>query len=204
MVEVTSGDPEGNPTTEAERRVNLAGCIWNAAARKRKAIRESLDVTRKAFESKMPLYGPLKIGTHFLPRIAGWDDEDGIVPFKRYLEQVIGMAREEDRMRWWRAYLSAKIRADLHAERWGYGEQDAESTDPSWCSVANFPLPEGVVSRAIEGQRLNGFRVGFIASYYLEEFRTWRLGMKSPDKNAESPSLLVGAAKKGLEAENSL
>lgn len=103
---------------EAERRVALAAHIWDAAACKRQEIQGRLDRTRKNFEERNLFFGPLKIGTHYLPRINKWDEEGGIVPFKRYLEQVVGMAKEEDRVRWWRAYLAAKIRKDQHADRW--------------------------------------------------------------------------------------
>ncbi len=192
----------GQSADEAERSVELARDIWDSAGRVRKEMQKRLDKVRKDFDARMPFYGPLKIGSHFLPRITQWDEVDGKVPFKRYLEQVIGMAREEDRARWWRAYITAKIRMDTHAERWGYRDKDEHRESPEWCEPEDFPIDDNAVPEAIEHQRTRGFDIGFTASYFLEEFRTWRLGMKTPTKKADSPVSLEDAVRNGLEAEN--
>lgn len=192
---------------EAERRVALARHIWEAAGKMRKEIQTSLDKSQEAFHATMLFYGPLKIGSHFLPRVSQWDEVEGKVPFKRYLEQVIGMAREEDRMRWWRAYLTAKIRKENHAQRWGnyLDEEEKEElrTDPEWCEPEIFPIKDNSVTDAIAKKRMRGFAVAFSAGYYLEDFRKWRLEMRSPTQKADTPLSLTEAVKNGLEAENS-
>jgi hypothetical protein len=89
---------------EAHRRVALAAHIWDAAALKLREIQHRLDRTRGDFEARNPLFGPLKIGGHFMPRITGLDTETGYIPLKQFLELVIGLAREDASSRGSRAW----------------------------------------------------------------------------------------------------
>ncbi|MFC7336135.1 hypothetical protein ACFQY0_03010 [Haloferula chungangensis] len=189
---------------EAERRLALAASIWDASARKRKEIVKRLEDTSAAFREKFTLYGPLKVGTHFMPRVTEWNDTEGRIPFNRYLETVVGLAREDDRMRWWRAFLTAKIRRDQHADYWGRHPPAEARDDPDWSEPDSFPIDEAVIPAVLERQRSKGFSIGFSASYYLEEFRTWRLSMKSHDTCLAVAASLEECVKKGLEAERSI
>lgn len=188
---------------EAARRVALARHIWDAAASMKKEMHDRLERTGKSFDAIFPLYGPLKIGSHFLPRIVRWDEVDGRVPFKRYLEQVVGLAREEDRMRWWRAFLTAKIRRQMHDEKRRDHEEDEPRTAPGRREPDDLPAVMKVAAETLATQRLEGFDVGFSAGYHLEDFRKWRLGMSAPGRKAKETVSLEDAAKKGLEEERS-
>jgi len=186
---------------EADRRMALVGSIWAAAVRKRREIQKALDETARSFDRKLPLYGPLKIGGHYLPRLPDWATEEAVIPFKRFLEAVVGMERDEDRMRWWRAYMKAKIQKDQYWKRWGVRITEEKKKDPEWCEPDDFPIPENLVEEALEHQRTMGFEIWGRSFLYIEGFRRWRLGMKSTTKRADSAHLLEDCVKKGLEEE---
>ena len=187
---------------EANRRVALATCIWEEAAKQRAIYLRRLERTKEQFASRSIWYGPLKVGSRLMPRVSRWDTEEESVPYSRYLEQMIGMAREDDRVRWWRAFLTQKIRRDRHNDRWR-GQSDEEAhADPEWCEPDEFPIEDDLVPSVMADLRETGFDKGFSAGYYLEHFRTWRLGMKSPAERLNNPVPVMDAAKKGLEAEN--
>jgi hypothetical protein len=196
---------------EAGKRVALAMRIWEAAGAKLIEAREGWERTGCSFDQLNPLYGPLKVGNHFLPRLTEWNanhfgDEDSgraCIAFPSFLETVVGLAKEEDRMKWWREYLTAKVKADQHSDRWGSYERITEEKKqlPEWCEPEGFALPARCIPGIIEEMKKRGIAPGFSASYYLEGFRKWRLTMKSPTKKAAVPYDLEDCRKKGLEAE---
>lgn len=186
------------PMERAHGLVELAARIWDAAAVKRQEIQRAMDGTLEAFGSHSLLYGPLKAGVHFMPRI-DWEREEDVIPFRRFLEQVVGLTREEDRMQWWRAYLTAKIRRDRHRDRWGAFATEENLSHPDWCGPDDFPIDEGLVADAIALQRREGFQQGFPACHHAEGFRLWRLQMRTPDQRAERPLQVGESSKKALE-----
>lgn len=197
---------------EARKRVAVAMHLWEAAGAKLIEASERWERTGRSFDELSPLYGPLKVGNHFLPRSTEWNtsqfsDDDPPQPriaFFSFLEIVIGLAKEEDRMKWWRAYLTAKVKADKHGDRWGRYEPIAENTKllPEWCEPGDIALAPDCIPDIIKEMKENGITPGFTASYYLEGFRKWRLTMKSPTEKAAIPYDLEDCVKKGLEAEN--
>ena len=196
---------------EAGKRVALAMHIWEAAGSKLIEAREGWERHGNSFDELSPLYGPLKVGNHFLPRLIAWDvhhfgDDDpgrACIAFPSFLEAVIGLAKEEDRMKWWREYLTAKVKADKHSDQWGDYEDitEEEKQRPEWCEPKDFPLSVRCVPDIIEKMKKRGIAPRFSASYYLEEFRKWRLTMKNPTKKATIPYDLEDCRKKGLESE---
>ena len=188
------------PTERARDLVELAALIWDAAAVKRQEIQRAMDGTLEGFGSRSLLYGPLKAGIHFMPRI-DWQGEEEVIPFRRFLEQVIGLTREEDRMHWWRAYLTTKIRRDRHRDRWGAFATEANVSHPDWCEPDDFPIDEMLVADAMALQQREGFHQGFPARHYAEGFRLWRLQMKTPEQRADRPLHVEKSAEKALEGK---
>jgi hypothetical protein len=196
---------------ESSKRVALAMHIWEAAGAKLIEARARWERHGKAFDELSPFYGPLKVGNHFLPRLTEWnanhfaEDESGHahIAFATFLEAVIGLAKEEDRMKWWRGYLTAKVKGDQHSDRWGEYEDitEEEKQRPEWCEPEDFALSAGCIPSIIEKMKKRGIAPGFSASYHLEGFRKWRLTMKSPTKKATVPFDLEDCQKKGLESE---
>lgn len=176
---------------EAKRRAALAMWIWQAAGERLLEETERRTPAEKRFEERHLLYGPLKVGNHFLPAVTGaeiGDDSAGekpkpVIPLEQFEEIVIGLSKPEQRRPWWRAYLATMIKADRR-----------ESDDT--------PLEDGLIDSVITRQRENGIRPGFQAKQYLEGFRLWRLTMgNEPGKKAKTPYDLQTCAKKGLEAQ---
>jgi hypothetical protein len=93
------------------------------------------------------------------------------------------------------------VKSDQHRDRWGGGPYDEKRQSPEWTEPEDFPIDESTVPEILGNQKLEGFQLGFIASMNLEQFRSWRLGMKSPTKKADVPTSLEDAQRKGLEAE---
>lgn len=196
---------------EAGKRVALAMHIWEAAGAKLIEASERWERHGRSFDELSPLYGPLKVGNHFLPRLTQWnvnhfgDDDSGqaSIALPSFLETVIGLAKEEDRMKWWREYLTSKVKADQHSDQWDDYEDITEvmKQRPEWREPEDFTLPVRCIPDIIAKMKKRGIAPGFSASYYLEEFRKWRLTMKSPTKKATVPYDLEDCRKKGLEAE---
>ncbi len=179
---------------EAKRRVALAMWIWQAAGERLLKETERRAPAEKGFEERHLLYGPLKVGKHFLPAVtdaeigyeSAGEEPKPIVPLARIEEIIIGLSKPEQRRPWWRAYLTAKIKAYR-------GVSD------------DTPLEDGLLESVITRQRENGIRPGFQAQQYLEGFRLWRLTMgNEPGKKAKTPYDLQTCAKKGLEAVRKL
>ena len=196
---------------EAGKRVALAMHIWEAAGAKLIEASGRWERHGRSFDELSPLYGPLKVGNHFLPQFTEWnanhfgDDDSGQarIAFSSFLDAVIGLAKEEDRMKWWREYLTSKVKADKHSDQWGDYEDitEEEKQRPDWCEPADFPLPVRCIPDIIETMKKRGIAPGFLASSYMEGFRKWRLTMKGPTKKATVPYDLEDCRKKGLESE---
>lgn len=191
---------------EARRRVRLARHIWyQASVLRRNYVKSALRFARHQADEEIVL-GPLKVGGHFLPRATvlhgAYPNSEGAYhyPLKHFLEQVIGLRREDERMPWWRAFLTHDIRIEKHIDRWS-GENAKEH--PEWCEPEEFPVEDRDIEKAYEEMRLNGVP-GDRARLYALAFRKWRLGMKSPTKKAPKPCSLEEAVKKGLAEEASL
>lgn len=188
------------PWELARGRMEMAAHLWEAAANTRREMLRQMEATTAEFSSRSLLYGPLKTGPLLMPRIQ-WRTEGAPIPFRRFLEQVVGMAREDDRMVWWRAYMEAKVRKDQHGDHWRRIPVERRKTHPDWCEPHEFPIDPGIIGRIIAEQREHGIQRGFPASCLVEGFRLWRLGMKTLHQRAETPVSVEDAARKGLEAE---
>ena len=184
----------------AQDLVEEAARIWEAAVMKQREMRKRLDDTLGNFESRSILYGPLKVGVHLMPRI-DWEKEPEVIPFKRFLVHVVGLAREEDRLLWWRSYLKAKIRRYRHRDRWGPFHTEEARSHPEWREPDDFPIDAKLVPDAIALQREEGFQKGFPASHYAEGFRLWRLEMKTPTQRAAEAMTVEECSKKALEGK---
>ena len=196
---------------EAGKRVALAMQIWVAAGAKLIEARERWDRHSNSFDQLNPLYGPLKVGNHFLPLVTVWnanyygdeDSDQARIAFPSFLETVVGLAKEEDRMKWWREYLTARVKAERHSDRWGSYEDimEEEKQRPEWSEPEDFALSLDCISDIIQKMKKRGIAPGFSASCHLEGFRKWRLTMKTPTKKAAVPFDLEDCRKKGLEAK---
>jgi len=188
------------PAEQARDLAELAAQVWDAAALERRKMKLRMDATLREYASRSLLHGPLKVGVHFMPRI-DWEREEPVIPFRRYLELVVGLTREEDRMLWWRAYVTAKIRRLQHRDRWGGTATVENLAHPEWCGPDAFPIPGMLVADAISLQQREGFQKGFPACHDAEGFRLWRLEMKTPDQRADQPLPVDESAKKALEGK---
>jgi hypothetical protein len=158
---------------EAKKRIMLAMEIWSLAGRTLIGKSRELARTARHYETSVrPIFGPLRIGNHFLPLVEEWQTEpDGKrrdrVPFPHFLEKTVGLAKEEDRMKWWRAFLAAR---------------------------------EHATTKPLQRLRENGLSI-LRASMYLEDYRRWRLTMKTPGVKADVPYDLEECYKKALAGE---
>ena len=168
---------------EARRRVMLAMEIWEAAGRVLVQKSRAVQRTEELYEKEVqPLFGPLKVGNHFLPLVVQWKADWHPHPasgrprirFEEFLETVVGMQKEEDRMRWWRAYLTAK------------------QTGPE-----GAPGIADRVAAIIQRMKTGGITEAK-AGLHLEDYRRWRLTMKTPVMKAPVPYDLEECFKKGL------
>jgi hypothetical protein len=204
-------DHSSASTEEAERRVTLAMYIWRAAGRELIKEQENWKSIGQSFDQKIRFYQPLKVGNHFLPRVTEWktndssddDSSESKIAFTDFLEMVIGLSKEEDRMKWWREYLTAKVKSDKDNTRSRSHEhiKEREKQHSECCESDDFTFPKDCIPASIEKMKKNGVNPDFEFSYYLEGFRSWRLTMKTPNEKAALPYKLEECQKKGLEAE---
>ena len=173
---------------EARQRVMLAMEIWEAAGRALVQKSRAVQRTEALYEKEVqPLFGPLKVGNHFLPLVSDWEADRFPHPasgrprirFEGFLEKVVGMQKEEDRMKWWRAYLTATQKGPEGAS--GIGDRVA-----------------GIIQRMKTGGLTEA-----AAGLHLEDYRRWRLTMKTPVVKAPVPYDLEPCFKKGLAEVNS-
>ena len=171
---------------EARRRVAFALELWEEAAAQVDCKERRREATARQFDREVKrIFGPLKVGNHYLPRVRGWDglakmesaEGHPHIRFSVFLERAVGLAKEEDRMKWWRAYLQSDA-----------PEENAE-------------VFHHQASARMRGMKERGISEGLETNGFLEGFRRWRLTMKTPTVKAGVPYRLEDCYQKGLEAE---
>jgi len=200
---VGSRVPEGAATDarrEAQSRITLAIAIWREAGLALEKLHATI-LGKDRFDDDFPLLaGPLKVGKHFMPRLPKWTVKDGAISQEQYLQAVVGMAKTEDRMRWWRAFLKPYL-ATVHypINEWLSSlDSDFRFSSPV---PEGYSLPEGVFENTLQHQRENGIRAIPDGLDMALAFRRWRLGMELSNKVAEKPHDVGESARRGLEEE---
>lgn len=190
--EVADGE-EAVLREHAESRTSLALEIWKAASRRIETERR-LAFAEKFGDDWLLLAGSMTVAGQKLPSLPEWTGEDGVVPFSRFLELTVGLAKEEDRLRWWRAFYEQRLKQRYYQSQAVAVNEDSEFAKYA-LPVDEFVLPKGLLGSELERQRTFGI-VAFPEGLGLAlMYRRWRLSMSSSTKKAKNPHDLVECSK---------
>lgn len=197
----------GNQSSEdvrgdAHHRIKLAIEIWWETGLALEKLNDRIQGKDLYGDDFHHLAGPLKTGVHYMPRLPSWTQDDGFVPQEKYLEAAVGLAKAEDRMRWWRAFIEYCLKAEEFRRQDQFAPAPTGGNIPYFVKIPdNFSLPEGLFESTLAKQREDGIRLIPEGLRMALAFRRWRLRMEAPDRAAQKSYDLAEAAKKGLKAE---
>ena len=177
--------------------------IWAESASTLGHIQTRVSRLAPIGEELRKLTGPLKVGNHFMAPLPEWSDRQDRIPYLEFLEAVVGLAKEDSRSHWWRAFMTEHLRLEGHRKAFGSSYVNGEfRQDPkiyrSYLEPDQYPIRDELVEGVLEDQRENGIPVMPDGVRLAACFRRWRLTMGSASEKAESAYDLDECVRKGI------